>query len=65
MLRMGWIGNLLSTPVTLGFLAGIAVHIAVSQLPAALGLPPRSGADLCKIGQLIALAPHANLTAAA
>lgn len=65
MLRMGWIGNLLSTPVTLGFLAGIAVHIAVSQLPAALGLSPLSGSNLDKIGQLIALAPHANLTAAA
>ena len=25
--------------MTLGFLAGIAVHIAVSQLPAGLGLP--------------------------
>src|SRR5271154_3776098 len=29
--RMGWVGNLLSIPVTIGFLAGIAVHIAVSQ----------------------------------
>ena len=53
-LRMGWIGNLLSVPVTLGFLAGIAVHIAVSQLPAALGLPALSGSNLSKIGQLIA-----------
>src|SRR5712671_3236825 len=29
--RMGWIANLLSTPVTSGFLAGISVHILVSQ----------------------------------
>ena len=64
-LRMGWIGNLLSVPVTLGFLAGIAVHIAVSQLPAALGLPALSGSNLSKIGQLIALAPRANLAALA
>ncbi len=64
-LRMGWIGNLLSTPVTLGFLVGIAVHIAVSQLPAALGLPALSGSNLVKIGKLVALAPHANLASVA
>jgi MFS superfamily sulfate permease-like transporter len=58
--RMGWIGNLLSAPVTLGFLAGIAVHIVVSQLPAALGLAPLSGPTLVRIGHLAALAPHAN-----
>ena len=36
--RLGWIANLLSIPVMTGFLAGIAIHIAVSQLPAVLGL---------------------------
>jgi len=65
LLRMGWIGNLLSVPVTLGFLAGIAIHIAVSQLPAALGLATPSGSNLSRIGQLIALAPHANPVAMA
>jgi len=34
--RLGWIANLLSTPVTVGFLAGISVHILVSQLPGVL-----------------------------
>ncbi len=58
--RMGWIGNLLSTPVTLGFLTGIAVHIAVSQLPAALGLPALSGPTLASIGTLAMSLPHAN-----
>jgi sulfate permease, SulP family len=40
--RLGWIASFLSIPVTTGFLAGIAVHIAVSQLPVLLGLsaPP-------------------------
>src|SRR5580704_5655113 len=33
--RMGWIANLLSQPVMVGFLAGIAVHIAISQAPGA------------------------------
>ncbi len=42
--RMGWIANLLSTPVTTGFLAGIAIHIAVSQGPSALGLRTVEGA---------------------
>ena len=41
--RMGWVADLLSTPVLTGFLAGIAVHIVLSQAPAALGLPEESG----------------------
>jgi sulfate permease, SulP family len=50
--RMGWIANLLSTPVTVGFLAGIAVHILVSQLPGVLGLPPPKGPMLDRIIEL-------------
>ena len=50
--RMGWIANLLSTPVTVGFLAGISVHILVSQLPAVLGLPPPKGPMLDRIIEL-------------
>ncbi len=49
LLRMGWVGNLLSAPVTTGFLAGIAVHIIVSQLPAALGLEPLHGSTIDRI----------------
>uniref|UniRef100_A0A9E8A3S6 SulP family inorganic anion transporter n=1 Tax=Bosea sp. NBC_00436 TaxID=2969620 RepID=A0A9E8A3S6_9HYPH len=37
-LRFGWIADFLSTPVVAGFLAGISVHIVVSQLPSLLGL---------------------------
>jgi SulP family sulfate permease len=43
MFRLGWIANLLSTPVTLGFLAGISVHILASQMPGVLGLPSPPG----------------------
>ncbi|HKU08369.1 MAG TPA: SulP family inorganic anion transporter [Bradyrhizobium sp.] len=50
--RMGWIANLLSTPVTVGFLAGIAVHILVSQLPGVLGLPSPKGPMLDRIIEL-------------
>src|SRR6516165_1471271 len=42
-LKLGWIANLLSTPVITGFLAGIAVHILVSQLPSLLGIAKGPG----------------------
>lgn len=41
--RLGWIADLLSTPVITGFLAGISLHIVISQAPALLGLPEGSG----------------------
>jgi SulP family sulfate permease len=41
--RMGWIARLLSVPVITGFLAGIAIHIVVSQLPALLGITAEPG----------------------
>jgi SulP family sulfate permease len=36
--RLGWIADLVSRPVTIGFLAGIACHIVISQLPPLLGI---------------------------
>jgi sulfate permease, SulP family len=39
LLRLGWISEFLSTPVITGVLAGIAVEIAVREIPAILGLP--------------------------
>ncbi|HEY8137056.1 MAG TPA: SulP family inorganic anion transporter, partial [Methylocystis sp.] len=41
--RAGWVADLLSIPVVTGFLAGIAIHIAVSQAPSLLGLPGGEG----------------------
>ena len=58
--RLGWIANLLSTPVTVGFLAGISVHILVSQLPGVLGLPSPSGPMLDRIGVLAQHLREAN-----
>jgi len=52
--RLGWIADLLSVPVTTGFLAGISVHIIVSQLPSLLGLPPESGETVRRIGEIAA-----------
>ncbi|HEX3917765.1 MAG TPA: SulP family inorganic anion transporter [Caulobacteraceae bacterium] len=64
-LRLGWIANLLSQPVTSGFLAGIAVHIVISQAPAALGLPDESGDVYHRLAALAAAAGHVNWIAAA
>ena len=57
--RMGWIADLLSIPVTIGFLTGISVHILISQLPAILGLPAPEGPMLQR---LVTLAEHLNET---
>ena len=41
--RLGFIADLLSIPVTTGFLAGIAVHIVASQASGLLGVAPSPG----------------------
>jgi SulP family sulfate permease len=55
--RLGWIADLLSIPVTIGFLAGISVHILASQLPTIFGLPSPSGTMLRRV---VILAGHLN-----
>jgi MFS superfamily sulfate permease-like transporter len=59
--RLGWIADLLSIPVTTGFLAGISVHILISQLPAILGLPTPEGPMLQRVATLAAQLNQANL----
>ena len=44
-LRLGWIADFLSTPITTGFLSGVAVIIVIHQLPDFLGLPSTTGSD--------------------
>ncbi len=60
--RLGWIADLLSVPVTTGFLAGIAAHILISQLPEIVGVPAPSGTMLQKLaaiaGELGAANPY-------
>ena len=57
--RLGWIADLLSIPVTTGFLAGISVHILISQLPGILGVAAPGG----PLPQRMAtLAAHLNET---
>ena len=59
LLRAGWIADLLSIPVTTGFLAGVAVHIAVGQLPALLGVPDTAGTLITRL--LAVLAQHSSV----
>ena len=63
--RMGWVADLLSKPVLTGFMAGIAIHILLSQAPAALGLPEESGDVYHRLGQLAGAIGHTNAVAAA
>jgi MFS superfamily sulfate permease-like transporter len=42
-LKLGFVADLLSIPVTTGFLAGVAAHILASQAPALMGLPAPAG----------------------
>src|SRR6185312_2987471 len=59
--KLGGIANLLSVPVTVGFLAGISVHILVSQLPGALGVESPNGPTLERIVEIAREIGHANL----
>ncbi len=59
--RLGWIADLLSIPVTTGFLAGIAGHIILSQAPALLGVGAPQGSFIDKAGALIGAVPSANI----
>ena len=60
-LRFGFIADLLSIPVTTGFLIGIAGHILVSQAPSVLGVEPSNGPLVQQALSLIARAQAANL----
>ena len=59
--RLGWIADLLSIPVTVGFLAGISIHILISQMPAILGLPTPAGPMLQRLATLAGELPQTNL----
>lgn len=50
--RLGFIADLLSIPVTIGFLAGISAHILISQLPVILGLPAPHGPMIERVATL-------------
>ncbi len=57
--RAGWLATLLSIPVTVGFLAGISIHIIIGELPTLLGIPGEQGHMLL---QLVHIAGRLNET---
>ena len=60
LLRLGWIADMLSTPIITGFLAGIAVHIVVSQLPDVMGIAAPAGNMPERLVALAQAAPQAR-----
>jgi MFS superfamily sulfate permease-like transporter len=58
--RMGWVSNLLSAPVTAGFLAGISVHIIASQLPVLCGISIGAGEVIARLTQLATALGRSN-----
>ncbi len=58
--RLGFVADLLSIPVTTGFMAGIAGHILVSQAPGLLGLAASKGSFADQIRAIIAGLGAAN-----
>src|SRR5262252_8405252 len=60
LLRAGWLATLLSIPVTTGFLAGIAIHIMVGQLPTLLGISEAHGHLLLRLFHILGRLGEAN-----
>lgn len=58
LLRAGWIADLLSTPVITGFLAGISIHIIVSQLPSFIGIDAIHGNLVERFADVVGRARH-------
>ena len=58
--RLGWIADFLSTPVITGILAGIAVEIAVRQIPAILGVPGGATTTIGEIRRVAGQVSHVN-----
>ncbi len=59
-LRAGWLADLLSLPVVTGFLAGIAIHIVIGQLPGILGVPATDGHVLAQAADALGRIKQAN-----
>lgn len=56
-----WVSDLLSIPVTVGFLAGIAIQITIAQLPSLLGINVTQTAAIPRLAEVARSLPHANI----
>ncbi|HKE28517.1 MAG TPA: SulP family inorganic anion transporter [Bryobacteraceae bacterium] len=61
LLRLGFLADFLSRTVLTGFLTGVGIQVAVSQLPDMLGLPAEHGSAAVRLLHVIAHAGQANL----
>jgi sulfate permease, SulP family len=59
--RLGFLANFLSRTVLVGFLAGVGIQVAVSQLPDMLGLQHQGTRTVGILSHTVADLPHAQL----
>jgi high affinity sulfate transporter 1 len=60
-MRLGFLADFLSRTVLTGFLTGVGIQVAVSQLPDMLGLPPVSGGTAKKLLHIVTHAGQTNV----
>jgi high affinity sulfate transporter 1 len=58
--RLGFLANFLSRTVLLGFLTGVGIQVAISQLPDMLGVKAASQHTVIKLGETVAALPRAH-----
>ena len=62
LLKLGFIGDFLSTSVLVGFLTGVGIQVLSGQIPAMLGVPKGSGNWFQQQWTMITEIPDADLT---
>ncbi len=58
--RLGFLANFLSRTVLLGFLTGVGIQVAISQLPDMLGVKAPSPHTVIKLAETVAALPRAH-----
>jgi sulfate permease, SulP family len=58
--RLGFLANFLSRTVLLGFLTGVGIQVAISQLPDMLGVTAKNPHTVIKLAETVAALPHAH-----
>ena len=62
LLKLGFIGDFLSTSVLVGFLTGVGIQVLIGQIPAMLGVPKGTGNWFQQQWTMITSIPDANMT---
>ena len=62
LLKLGFIGDFLSTSVLVGFLTGVGIQVFSGQIPAMLGVPKGTGNWFQQQWTMITSIPDANMT---